>query len=422
MSLLSTETPLKLALIGAGNRASTVYGPVLPHLGRWVDVVAVCDPVSEHAEALAGRLGARPFASIRELVAAELAEAALVVAPVPLHHSISVFLAQHGIHHEVETSIASTLGQAEDMVVQARRAGIVLRIGENFFRFSTDRIMKAVAASGVIGEVRRILCMYDHTGYHNNSRWIVFHEGAALTARSFAHEMPTAPYNSMPHRHHTSELFHCNVFTFAGERLVVDLAGNIKGNLGRYPRPGYTEVAGARGTVVQEATAQWTGRAEVQRCSDHALHNGGRADEVAPVVEEVVDDVWTRSYVDIAGHHLEYVNEYRVPAANQRAYYGPSVAGHIADFARAVWRARGSRQAAAELEAAGFEYTDQEALAALHMDVGCHESLRRGGVEVDLPVSGDLESEQENEARFRATYGVDPLDVEGMLAYKHPRP
>ena len=87
-----------------------------------------------------------------------------------------------------------------------------------------------------------------------------------------------------------------------------------------------------------------------------------------------------------------------------------------------MWRARGSRQAAAELEAAGFEYTEREALAAMHMDVGCHESLRRGGVEVELPLGGDLESEQENEARFRATYGVDPLDVEGMLAYKHPRP
>ena len=419
---MSLETPLKLALIGAGNRASTVYGPILPHLGQWVEVVAVCHPVTEHAEALAARLGARPFGSIQELVAAELVEAALVVAPVPLHHSISVFLARHGIHHEVETSIASTLGQAEDMVEQARRAGIVLRIGENFFRFSTDRVMKAVAASGAIGEVRRILCMYDHTGYHNNSRWIVFHEGPALTARAFGHEMPVAPYNSMPHRHHTSEAFHCNVFTFAGDRLVVDLAGNVKGNLGRYPRPGYTEVAGARGTVVQEATAQWTGRAEVQRCSDHALQNGGRADEIAPIVEEVVDDVWIRSYVDIAGHHLEHVNQYRVPAANQRAFYGPAVAGHIADLARAVWRARGSRQAAAELEAAGFEYTDQEALAAMQMDVGCRESLRRGGVDVSLPLSGDLESERESEAQFRATFGIDPMDVDGMLAFKHPRP
>ena len=419
---MSNQTPLKLALIGAGNRASTIYGPILPHLKRWVEVVAVCDPVAEHATALSARLGARPFTSIRELVAAELAEAALVVAPVPLHHSISVLLAQHGIHHEVETSIASTLAQAEDMVEQARRAGIVLRIGENFFRFSTDRMMKAVAASGVIGEVRRIICMYDHTGYHNNSRWIVFHEAPALTARAFTHKMPVAPYNSMPHRHHTSEDFGCHLFTFPGDRLVVDLAGNIKGNLGRYPRPGYTEVAGARGTVVQEATAQWTGRAEVQRCSDEALRNGGRADQVAPIVEEVIDGVWTRSYVDVAGHHLEYVNPAPVPAVNQRAYYGPSVAGHVVDFARAVWRAGGSQQAAAELEAAGFEYTEQEALAAMHMQVGTHESARRGGVEIRLPLSGDLESEQEIEAQLRAAFGIDPMDVEGMLSVKHPRP
>ena len=89
----------------------------------------------------------------------------------------------------------------------------------------------------------------------------------------------------------------------------------------------------------------------------------------------MVDGVWTRTYVDVAGQHLEYVNEYRVPAANRRpgadrgpvaarAYYGPAVAGHVVDFARAVWRARGSQQAAADLAAAGFEYTDRQALDA----------------------------------------------------------
>ena len=181
-------------------------------------------------------------------------------------------------------------------------------------------------------------------------------------------------------------------------------------------------MAGARGTVVQEATAQWTGRAEVQRCSDEALRNGGRADQVAPIVEEVVDGVWTRTYVDVAGQHLEYVNEYRVPAANQRAYYGPAVAGHVVDFARAVWRARGSQQAAADLAAAGFEYTDQQALDAMHMEVGSHESVLRGGVEVSLPVSGDVESQERVAAGFRATFGIDPMDVEGMLSVNHHAP
>ena len=106
---MANDQPLRIALIGAGNRASTVYAPVLPHLGDWLDVVAVCDPVTEHGDALAEQLGAQSFQSIYELLDADLIEGALVVTPVPSHHSISSLLSERGIHHNVETSMAATL-------------------------------------------------------------------------------------------------------------------------------------------------------------------------------------------------------------------------------------------------------------------------------------------------------------------------
>ncbi|MBI1929102.1 hypothetical protein HYR99_33255 [Candidatus Poribacteria bacterium] len=38
------QEPLKVALIGAGNRAQGHYCPVFKFLKPWVEVVAVCDP------------------------------------------------------------------------------------------------------------------------------------------------------------------------------------------------------------------------------------------------------------------------------------------------------------------------------------------------------------------------------------------
>ena len=65
----------------------------------------------------------------------------------------------------------------------ARDSRAILRIAENFFRFPFDRMMKLIAADGFIGPVKRLTCWHDHTGYHNNSRWIHFF-GAHPTCRA----------------------------------------------------------------------------------------------------------------------------------------------------------------------------------------------------------------------------------------------
>lgn len=419
--------PLRVALIGAGNRASTVYAPILPHLGKWLDLVAVCDPVKEHSDALASELGARSFSSIYEMLDAEVAEATLVVTPVESHHSISSLLSERGVHHNVETSMAATISQGREMLARAEAGGVVFRIGENFFRYPMDRMMKAVSNSGIIGEVRRIICMYDHTGFHNDSRWIAFHEAHPTSARSINHTMPVAPYNSMPHRHHESEGFRSHFYHFPGDRFVVDLAANIKGALGRHARPGYTEVAGARGTIVQTAVepwSMWNGEAEVRVCSDTALANGGKADIVAPIVEESDDDTWHRSYVELEGKTIEYVNPLPVPTSLPRKFYGAAVASHIVDFVRAVWRHQGSEAAREELAEQGFEYTGKDALMAMQMSQACDESVALGGEEVSLPLSADMDlnSEKETLQALRRKYDCDPMDVEAMLAVSFPRP
>ena len=68
------------------------------------------------------------------------------------------------------------------------------------------------------------------------------------------------------------------------------------------------------------------------------------------------------------------------------------------------------------------EYTDQDALMAMEMEVGVRESALRNGELLKLPLEGDLESEEKVRAALREKHGVDPLDIEGMIGVKVPRP
>lgn len=418
---MGLHPPLDIALIGAGNRSSTTYAPLFEYLRPWVRLVAVCDPVREHADALAERLDVHAFYSLPDLVQARPMEAALVVAPVDLHHGIACYLMSHGIHCHVETSMSSLLIQAQEMIDSAHSNHVVLRIAENFFRFPFDRIAKKIDESGFIGRVMRLTSFHDHTGYHNNSRWIRFFGGYPETAQAIEHTMPTAPHYEAAHRFHTSERFRAHFFTFPGNRLVVDLAGNIKGLLGRYPRPGYTEIDGARGAIVRTAAEQsnpnrgWYATAEVRYCSDAALNSKAIADEIYPIEHIVENGCWVSTRVDLPVGRVEYVNPFRLPPdANAshavRDYYAAAIVGHIVDFASAV---RG---------VAPSEYTDEDAYMAMMMEVATRESALRQGELLHLPLQGELQSEEKIRAELRAKHGVDPLDVEGMIGVAVARP
>jgi len=370
--------------------------------------------VREHADAFAESMGVPAFYSIRDLVRSRPMEAALVVSPIESHHPISCYLSQHGIHNLVETSMSRMLVLAQEMVDTARENGVVLRIAENFYRFPFDRIAKKIAETGFLGPIKRLTCFHDHTGYHNNSRWIVFHGAYPVSVQAVEHTMPVASHYEAPHRFHEQETFRARFFTFPDDRLVVDMAGNVKNMLGRYPRPGYTEIDGARGTIVQQPTHSWLGEAEVRYCSDEALQNGARADHMFPIVHIAKDNCWASTHVDLPIGRVEYVNLYRpdqTPSSHaRRDYYAAAVIGHVADFARAV---RG--------EARG-EFSDNDALMSMMMEVAARESALRNGERLDLPLTGDLEAERRMRESLKGKHGVDPLDIEGMLAVSFPRP
>jgi predicted dehydrogenase len=410
----ANQDPLRVALIGTGNRAQTIYAPLFTALEPWVKLVAVCDPVAQNANALAEKLNVPAYHSLRKLVDDRPMQAALVVTPIDSHHSISCFLSQNGIHNLVETTMASTLVQGRQMVATAKKHNVELRIAENFFRYPFDRMAKLIADSDVLGPIKRLTCFHDHLGYHNSSRWIHFFGNAPESVQAIRHTMPTAPHRQggqYAHRYHRDEKFEARFLRFPDGVLVSDIAGNIKGMLGRYPRPGYTEFDGARGTIVQYATANWRGVGEVRYCSDEALLGGGVHDHVFPIEHHSKDGVWSSSTVDLPTGKLEYVNQFsNAKLDHNRDFYGAAVMGHIVDFAQAVQGVAVS------------EYSADDALMAMMIESGARLSARRDGAIIHLPMDGEDEADQVELADLRARHGVDPLDIEAMLAISYPRP
>jgi len=424
MNIPKPDKPVKIALIGTGNRSALIYQPLLPSLTDWVDVVACVDPVKEHCDSVAAALGAKPYYDVREMVKDGIAEAALVVTPVPSHYAYSIYLSSHGIHTQCETTWCSLIGQAREMIRVAKEHEVVVRVAENFFRFSCDRYAQTVKESSFIGRIGRIFSYADHTGYHNNSRWVRFF-GHPVWAQAIGHAIETPSFRSMPHRFHSGEHFRAHYFGFPGGEMVADQLANSKGWLGRHPRPGYTEWQGERGTLLHRAPDPemgvdgfTVGKLQLRRCSDagvdaeHGVETiRSIADEIVDVIDEDDGNSWTRSYADTSLGRIEYENPLRSPGYTQRRKdYGSSLMSHIVDFALAV---RGVQPS---------EFDEEDALMSLAMDVACNQSARHEGQRVVLPLADEAAADAPARQSLTTLYGVDPMDVEGMMSVNYAQP
>jgi predicted dehydrogenase len=116
---------LRVGVIGVGS------------LGQWhariyselenTELVGVYDADPARAAEIAERYNTAPFDSMDKL-AAEIDAASLVV-PTNMHFEVFNRMLPHGVHMLVEKPIAASYAEAEQMVTQAEKHGIVLQVG-----------------------------------------------------------------------------------------------------------------------------------------------------------------------------------------------------------------------------------------------------------------------------------------------------
>ncbi len=402
--------PLRTALIGIGTRARKLYLPLARSIAPWLTYSAVASPNAENAAAAGKLLGVPHFTRLTDLASSGLADAAIVMSSVESHHAVSVTLSRHGIHHLVETPMASTLEQARDMARTAREAGVTLLVAENYFRFPFDRLARKVAESGALGDVHRVSCYHDQVGWHGHARWIKFYDAYPQAVQCIAHTMPAERHVESARRIHESETFRsCHLF-FPGNRTAIDMGGNLKGLIGRTARPGFTEIDGTRGAILRSATGNLGGNADVRIASNDALQRDGKADFTAAFTDESADGVWIKSHVDLPVGRAEWHNSHRpepITGPKLREWDAAVVMEIMAQFAD---------------EARGIGFSDfslDDALMTTETDVALRDSAALDGARITLGAA-TYESDIRMSENLRESIGIDPLDADAMVAHHFP--
>lgn len=147
----SESTRLRVAIVGAGYVASH-HLAALKRLD-FVELVGICDPNLEAAQALATRFGIATVAPDLAGLAAARPQVVHVLTPPALHAPIAIDALEMGCGVLVEKPMADTIAECEAMIAKAQEKGLIL--GVNHSDLLDPVVAEALAAvrAGRIGEV-----------------------------------------------------------------------------------------------------------------------------------------------------------------------------------------------------------------------------------------------------------------------------
>ena len=391
----------KLALIGAGRRGGGAHLPVFPILSDTFEFVAICDIEGAVAKQYAEQYGVRAYTNVRDLVANEELDVVDVTVPVPAHHAVCVFLANHGINVLVETPVASTRRLSEMMTEAAEKNGTVLEVAENYYRVPIERFMSKVIAQGVIGDVGRIYRIFHEGGYHGMSMLRIRAGGYPTAVLGITHRMDVIPHTDRMKRHHTSENWSLGYIDFDSGATATMIYSNVihARSLGR-KIGGVDQIDGSKGAIIDGV---------VYVVPPEELESGAIAKGYEPqrVVEEVGGvNVLKRIELNLPNESVVWEN----PLAHL-----PLREGHIAvaDELLSVARALDTGEPPEYGAAAGW--LDQE------MNLAMGESSRQDRTTLKFPLTEETAGERSTHEGYSKQYGVAYDDIDGLIDVFFPR-
>jgi predicted dehydrogenase len=157
---------LKIALVGAGNRGSGAYLPIIAKMDEDLELVAICDESADRAKQHAEKYKVPYFTDVAEMVNITRPDIAAVVINPHRNHEAGIPLSQMGVSYCTETPIDTDLGWADKMIATAKENNKKLEVCENYYRVPGERIKRELILAGVFGKILTAYNDFNGHGYH----------------------------------------------------------------------------------------------------------------------------------------------------------------------------------------------------------------------------------------------------------------
>jgi UDP-N-acetyl-2-amino-2-deoxyglucuronate dehydrogenase len=168
-----TGRRIRFALVGCGRIASSHFGAIRQHSER-CELAGVCDIDPRALAAAAAETGARPYASLTEMLANCDADAFIVSTPSGLHPEQVIQIARAGRHVITEKPMATRWEDGKRMVCACDAAGVRMFVVKQNRRNATLQLLKRAVEKKRFGRIYMVNLNVFWTrpdAYYNSAKW-----------------------------------------------------------------------------------------------------------------------------------------------------------------------------------------------------------------------------------------------------------
>ena len=158
--------PIRVAIVGCG-RISDLHSLGYKDFPD-AELAAVCDTNKALAKKKAKEWGvAKVYDNYQQVLDDKEIDVVELLTPHHLHCSMTVAACRAGKHVSVQKPMALSAAEADQMIAAAQKAGVILRVYENFVYYAPAVRAKQMIEAGEIGDVRAVR-MHVSTGIAKN--------------------------------------------------------------------------------------------------------------------------------------------------------------------------------------------------------------------------------------------------------------
>lgn len=160
--------PVRVAIIGTGERSAYLYGPLLRALPD-IHLVGLWGRSEDSARRMGQQLSIPWYTDLDRLIARQQPQIGVVSVAYAANGQAGLLAVEHGLHVLLETPIAHKLSEADAIIEAAKRNNVKIEIAEQFHRRPLEQIKLKLIASGIFGRVHSSFNDFAGHGYHGVS-------------------------------------------------------------------------------------------------------------------------------------------------------------------------------------------------------------------------------------------------------------